>query len=155
MVLAPKSLLAVRRYAGQQRRWALEWSGVTIASPYRPLPTKPANRLFRVFRRCKWVLGDPATWRDLLWTLVNVPVSVVLGLLPAFLLVAFTWTVIDDFGTLVLGWYERRAARCPAAGVLPEHAAGLRHRGAAAAEAARCRRVVAAGAEPEGDGGAG
>ncbi len=104
VVLAPKSLLAVRRHAGLQRRWALEWSGVTIASPYRPEPTKRINRLFRVFRRCKWVLSDPATWRDLLWTLVSVPVSAVLGLLPVFLLVAFTWTVIDDFGTLTRGW---------------------------------------------------
>ena len=104
VVLAPNSLLAVRRYAGLQRRWALEWSGVTIASPYRPRPTKRINRLFRGFRRCKWVLSDPATWRDLLWTLVNVPVSVVLGLLPTFLLVAFTWVAADDLGTALLGW---------------------------------------------------
>jgi signal transduction histidine kinase len=104
VVLAPKSLLTVRRQADLQRRWALEWSGVTIATPYRSLSAKPANRLFRVFRRCGWVLGDPATWRDLLWTLVNVPVSVVLGLLPAFLLVAGTWTVVADAGTLLDGW---------------------------------------------------
>ena len=104
VALAPKSLLAVRRYADQQRRWALEWSGVTIVSPYRPRPTRRTNRLFGVFRRCKWVLSDPATWRDLLWTLVNVPVSAVLGLLPVFLLVAFTWTAVDDYGTLMQGW---------------------------------------------------
>ena len=103
VVLAPKSLLVVRRQADLQRRWAREWSGVTIAAPYRSLPAKPANRLFRVFRRCRWVLGDPATWRDLLWTLVNVPVSVVLGLLPAFLLVAGTWTVAVDCWTLLEG----------------------------------------------------
>jgi signal transduction histidine kinase len=104
VVVAPKSLLAVRRHAHLQRRWALEWSGVTIAAPYRPRPTKRASKLFRVFWRCKWVLGDPATWRDLLWTLVNVPVSVVLGLLPAFLLFAFTWTAVEDYGTWMRGW---------------------------------------------------
>ena len=104
VILAPKSLLAVRRQAEQQRRWALEWSGVTIEAPYRPQPTKRTNRLFRAFRRCKWVLGDRATWRDLLWTLVGVPVSVVLGLLPAFLLVAGTGTVIDDAGTVLGQW---------------------------------------------------
>ena len=103
VVLAPKSLLAVRRQADRQRRWAREWSGVTIAAPYRSLSAKPANRLFRVFRRCRWVLRDPATWRDLLWTLVNVPVSVVLGLLPAFLLAAGTWTVASDWWTLFVG----------------------------------------------------
>jgi len=104
VVLAPKSLLAVRRQADLQRRWAREWSGVTIATPYRSLSAKPTNRLFRAFRRCGWVLGDPATWRDLVWTLVNVPVSVVLGLLPAFLLVAGTWTVVGDCGALGAGW---------------------------------------------------
>jgi signal transduction histidine kinase len=103
VVLAPKSLLVVRRQAELQRRWAREWSGVTIAAPYRSLSAKPANRLFRVFRRCRWVLGDPATWRDMLWTLVNVPVSVVLGLLPAFLLAAGTWTVACDWWTLLQG----------------------------------------------------
>jgi signal transduction histidine kinase len=107
VVLAPKSLLAVRRQASLQRRWALEWSGVTIAAPYRARSAKPTNRLFRAFRRCGWVLGDPATWRDLLWTLVNVPVSAVLGLLPAFLLVAGTWTLLDDYGTLFHGWAGR------------------------------------------------
>ena len=30
VVLAPKSLLAVRRQAERQRRWAREWSGVAI-----------------------------------------------------------------------------------------------------------------------------
>ncbi len=103
VVLAPKSLLAVRGEADRQRRWAREWSGVTIAAPYRSLSAKPANRLFLVFRRCRWVLRDPATWRDLLWTLVNVPVSVVLGLLPAFLLAAGTWTVTSDWWTLLVG----------------------------------------------------
>ena len=103
VVLAPKCLLAVRRHADLQRRWAREWSGIAIAAPYRPRSTKRTNKLVRVFRRCGWVLGDPATWRDLLWTLVNVPVSVVLGLLPAFLLAAGTWTLGVDGWTLLEG----------------------------------------------------
>ena len=101
VVLAPKTLGALRRYTDLQRRWALEWSGVTIATPYRPRPAKRTNKLFRTFRRCKWVLSDPATWRDLLWTLVSVPVSGVLGLLPAFLLVAGTWIAAEDAATVV------------------------------------------------------
>jgi len=106
VVLAPKSLLWVRRYAGLQRRWALDWSGVAIPAPYRPAPAGRANALVRVFRRCGWVLGDPASWRDLLWTLVNVPVSAVLGLLPAFLLVAGSWVAGEDAGVLLCGWTE-------------------------------------------------
>jgi len=104
VALAPETLLAVRRQAGLQRQWALEWSGVKIATPYRPWPAKPGNRLVRAFRRCGWVLGDPATWRDLLWTLINAPVSVALGLLPAFLLVAGTWLVVADAGTAFGSW---------------------------------------------------
>ena len=41
VVLAPKSLLAVRREAERQRRWAREWSGVAIAAPYRSRSSKP------------------------------------------------------------------------------------------------------------------
>jgi signal transduction histidine kinase len=103
VVLAPKSLLVVRRQAELQRRWAGEWSEVTIAAPYRPLSAKPANRLFLVFRRCRWVLGDPATWRDLLWALAGGPVGVVLGLLPAFLLGVGLWTVGCDWWSLLEG----------------------------------------------------
>ena len=155
VVLAPKSLLAVRRQAERQRRWALEWSGVTIAAPYRSRSAKPTNRLVRVFRRCGWVLGDPATWRDLLWTLVNVPVSVVLGLLPAFMLVAFTWTVVDDYGTVVHGWggvaphgfllQVFLLSMLPACAIAGPWLLKIRAR----------RLVVAAGADPEGDGGEG
>jgi signal transduction histidine kinase len=104
VVLAPKSLLAVRRQADLERRWALEWSGVTIATPYRPRPAKPGNRLVRGLRRSKWVLTDPATWRDLLWTLAGVPAGVVLGFLPGFLVVAGVWTMVDDAGALLDGW---------------------------------------------------
>ena len=43
VVLAPKSLLAVRRQAERQRRWALDWSGVTIAAPYRSRSAKPVQ----------------------------------------------------------------------------------------------------------------
>ena len=105
VLLAPKSLLAVRRLAGQQRRWAREWSGVTIVTPYRPRPVEASNGLIRRLRRCKWLLTDPATWRDLLWTLVDGPVGVVLGLLPAFLVGAGLWTLGLDVGSLVfVGW---------------------------------------------------
>ena len=88
VVPVPMSLLAVRRRASQQRRFALEWSGVSIATPYRPRPHEVSNGLIGRLQRCKWLLTDPATWRDLLWTLVNTPVGVALGALPAFSVVA-------------------------------------------------------------------
>jgi signal transduction histidine kinase len=88
VVPVPMSLLAVRRRASQQRRLALEWSRVSIATPYRPRPHEVSNGLIGRLQRCKWLLTDPATWRDLLWTLVNAPVGVALGALPAFGIVA-------------------------------------------------------------------
>ena len=105
ILLAPKSLLAVRGLASGQRRWAREWSRVSIAAPYRPRPVELTNGLIGRLQRCKWVLTDPATWRDLLWMLVNLPAGVVLGLLPAFLVVAGGWTLVADFGNLFFGWW--------------------------------------------------
>jgi signal transduction histidine kinase len=35
------------------------------------------------WQRCRWILSDPATWRDLLWLLVGSTVGLVLALLPA------------------------------------------------------------------------
>ncbi|MGI8449222.1 MAG: sensor domain-containing protein, partial [Streptosporangiaceae bacterium] len=79
VVPVPMSLLGVRRRASQQRRFGLEWSRVSIATPYRPRPHEVSNGLIGRLQRCKWLLTDPATWRDLLWTLVNLPVGVTLG----------------------------------------------------------------------------
>ena len=88
VVPVPMTLLAVRDRASQQRRFAREWSRVSIATPYRPRPHEVSNGLIGRLQRCKWLLTDPATWRDLLWTLVNAPVGVALGALPAFGIVA-------------------------------------------------------------------
>ncbi|MFF5260308.1 sensor histidine kinase [Actinomadura viridis] len=82
VVLAPVVLLAVRGVANMQRVWAAEWSGVPIPVPYRPEPDTRSP-----FRRLGWLLRDPATWRDMLWTLVNIPLGLLLGLLPAAMLV--------------------------------------------------------------------
>jgi signal transduction histidine kinase len=87
IVPAPASLLAVRRLAGRQRRVALEWSGVTIVTPYRPRPVEVTRGLIGRLQRCRWLLTDPATWRDLLWTLASVPAGL-LGALPAGLIVS-------------------------------------------------------------------
>jgi glucose-6-phosphate-specific signal transduction histidine kinase len=82
--LTPVVLLALRGYANAQRVWAAEWSGVPIRVPYKPEPPGGARY---PFRRLWWVLSDPATWRDLLWLVVNMPVGLLLGLLPACLFV--------------------------------------------------------------------
>ena len=82
IVATPVVLLALRGLANAQRMWAADWSGVTIPLPYRP---EPDSR--NVFRRLGWLLSDPATWRDLLWLTLNIPIGFFLGLLPACLVV--------------------------------------------------------------------
>ncbi|WUI01753.1 sensor domain-containing protein [Spirillospora sp. NBC_00431] len=81
VVLTPAVFQAIRGVANQQRLWAAEWSGVQIAVPYRPEPPGGLG----TFGRLKWLLTDPATWRDLLWTILNVPIALVLGILGGLL----------------------------------------------------------------------
>ena len=106
VLLAPESLLAVRRLASRQRRQARDWSGVTIVTPYRPRPAGATGGLRGQLRYCRWLLADPATWRDLLWMLVGWPVSMVLGLGPAAFTFIGGWVLGTDLGTLLYGWWN-------------------------------------------------
>ncbi|GAA1862307.1 sensor histidine kinase [Asanoa iriomotensis] len=71
VLLAPRALAAVRRFADAQRDRGLRWSGVRVDRSHRA----PGLR----------TLADPVTWRDLLWLAVNVPVGTAIGLVPAAL----------------------------------------------------------------------
>ncbi|MEU5940293.1 histidine kinase [Micromonospora sp. NPDC047548] len=61
--LFPMVTALVRLSTGLQRRLA-RWGGVPIATPYRPVPE---GAQFGSWRRFRWVVGDPATWRDFAW----------------------------------------------------------------------------------------
>jgi signal transduction histidine kinase len=106
LLLAPESLLAVRRLASWQRRRAREWSGVTIVTPYRPRPANATGGLRGQLRYCRWLLADPATWRDLLWMLIGVPAGLVLGLGPAVFTFIGGWVLGVDLGTALYGWWN-------------------------------------------------
>jgi signal transduction histidine kinase len=106
VLLAPESLLAVRRLASRQRRRAREWSGVTIVTPYRPRPAGATGGLRGQLRYCRWVLADPATWRDLLWMLVGAPAGLVLGLSPVVFTFIGGWVLGTDVGTALYGWWN-------------------------------------------------
>ncbi|KOG60280.1 histidine kinase [Streptomyces antibioticus] len=75
---------AVRWLCDLNRRAAAR-SGVPVERPYRPEPEEIERDIVGWTRRCKWILADPATWRDLLWLLLNCVVGLA-GFVPAALL---------------------------------------------------------------------
>ena len=81
----PAALLAVRRLATLTRRLSQRWCGVPIASAYRPRPASQGRRL-GYQARMSWLLGDPETWRDLLWLVANATAGLVLLLAPVVLI---------------------------------------------------------------------
>ncbi|GAA2650119.1 sensor histidine kinase [Streptomyces lunalinharesii] len=87
VLTTPVVLTWARRHADLRRVWAHELSGVRIPAGYRPFPPVlrrgPAGR----WQRCAVMLRDPATWRELLWLVVDLSVGLALVLLPATLLV--------------------------------------------------------------------
>jgi signal transduction histidine kinase len=83
LVLATRLLLALRPLTSLTRRLSSEWCGVPIPEPYLP----PAAAQTGWARRLTRLLTDPATWRDLLWGLMNGCVGLLLAALPAGLLV--------------------------------------------------------------------
>ncbi|MFF6996470.1 sensor histidine kinase [Streptomyces sp. NPDC008313] len=100
---------AARAHATLRRRLAAEWAGVPIPVPYRPLPALDTGLVGRI-QRCRWLLKDPATWRDLLWMIVDPVAGFLLGILAAglfvygawgFVLAAGVWRPMRDVGY----WY--------------------------------------------------
>ncbi|MEU1889327.1 sensor domain-containing protein [Micromonospora sp. WMMD987] len=85
VLLLPLVTPLVRRLTGLCRNVAAR-SGVPIAAPYLPLPPLEPG-MFGWVQRCRAILTDPATWRDLLFLLLNTLVGFALGLLPLTLLV--------------------------------------------------------------------
>lgn len=83
-VMLPIVTKWVRWLCNANRRAAAR-SGVEIAVPYRPEPKEFEKDIVGWIRRCKWILTDPATWRDLLWLLLNSVVGMI-GFLPAAVL---------------------------------------------------------------------
>jgi signal transduction histidine kinase len=79
----PAALLATRRLVMLTRRLSARWCGVPIASAYRPTSGGPGRLSYQ--QRMSVLLGDAATWRDLLWLSVNAVVGPVLLLGPVTL----------------------------------------------------------------------
>jgi signal transduction histidine kinase len=81
MMLLSVVTAVVRWRADLERRLAGR-AGVRIARPYRPVPERAR---FGGWRRFRWIMSDPATWRDMAWLLPGAIVGLLLGLLAVFL----------------------------------------------------------------------
>jgi signal transduction histidine kinase len=97
-------VLVVRQLAELTRRLSARWCCIPIASPYRQPPaygglaaTDGAGLRWRQRRR--WMLTDPATWRDLLWLVVNPIVGVALAGGPAAAIVIGVFGLAVPHGT--------------------------------------------------------
>ncbi|MFB7471343.1 sensor histidine kinase [Kitasatospora sp. NPDC056184] len=100
-VLFPATTRLARAAAGLARTWAGRWSGVPVPPPYLPRPglertlhgwfwtghDYQKHRWFAsVSRTIRWLWKDPATWRDVLWVVLNPAVGGVLAATPPLLL---------------------------------------------------------------------
>ncbi|MFE3402084.1 sensor histidine kinase [Streptomyces anulatus] len=83
----PVVLKAVRVHANQRRLWAATWSSVRIPVPYRPFPKDLRTGVTGQVERTTLMLKDPATWRDLLWLLMDMTAGTVLAVLAAALMI--------------------------------------------------------------------
>lgn len=109
ILLLPGALNAVRADARRQRRLALRWSGIKVDDPY-PQERGTGPRVTG-WRHAFRLLGDSATWRDLLWLLVN-PFVGPITILPALALVhglaglslPFVWKPLTE--AWENSWYE-------------------------------------------------
>jgi signal transduction histidine kinase len=77
------ALLWTRRLAKLTRRLSDEWLGLPILESYLPRPGQDVERLSA--ERLRWMVSDPATWRDLLWMAANASFGWILAMVPAIL----------------------------------------------------------------------
>jgi signal transduction histidine kinase len=109
LLLIPLVMAGVRGLAGFYRDvsgWRL---GTKVASPYLPRPPLPDPQSaglwpVRQARLTRWIVTDPATWRDLAWLPLNFVVGAPLAALSPLLvlyglygvLLPITWPLIDQ-----------------------------------------------------------
>ncbi|MEV6595530.1 sensor histidine kinase [Actinoplanes sp. NPDC051346] len=75
LIALPFMTVVLRARIDLQRRLAAR-SGVQIPRPYAP---RPASAPPGGWRRYRWILTDPATWRDIAWLVPGAIIGVALG----------------------------------------------------------------------------
>jgi signal transduction histidine kinase len=104
LLVLPSATLLIRARADVARRLAAG-RGVTVARPYRP---RPDGAVFGGPRYYRWLITDPATWRDVAWLLPGAVAGLALGVLslalPAYgmegilLIPLWIWLGTDSYG---------------------------------------------------------
>jgi len=79
-LVVPPLLTLIRRAVAQERTLVRRWTGIPVPGSYRPYPGRGS--------RLRWLAGDPATWRDLGWVVVNATAGAILLLGPGLLTAA-------------------------------------------------------------------
>ena len=82
----PVTVRAIRRLETRVRRLSGDWCGVAIGDPYRREPARRDGQAPSFWARFGFLMGDPATWRDLVWITVDTLVGWLLTLAPAGLI---------------------------------------------------------------------
>jgi signal transduction histidine kinase len=77
------ALLGTRPLAKLTRRLSEEWLGLPVLESYLPAPDHYVKRLSA--ERLRWMVSDPATWRDLLWIVTNASFGWILAMVPVIL----------------------------------------------------------------------
>ena len=77
------ALLWTRRLVKLTRRLSGEWLGLPILEPYLPASDHEVESLSAEWLR--WMVADPATWRDLLWMVTNASFGWILAMVPVLL----------------------------------------------------------------------
>jgi signal transduction histidine kinase len=79
----PLALLGIRRLTKLTRRLSGDWLGLSIPESYLAAPEHDVKRLSA--ERLRWVVSDPAAWRDLLWMMTNSSLGWILAIAPVIL----------------------------------------------------------------------
>ena len=77
------ALLGTRRLAKLTRRRSNEWLRLPIRECYLPAPDHHVGGLSA--DRLRWMVSDPATWRDLLWVVTNASCGWIFAMVPVVL----------------------------------------------------------------------
>lgn len=97
---APPLLAGIRQVSSGVRTLCGRWVGVPVPSPRRLYPGSGP--------RFRWLLSDPATWRDLCWAAVNATAGLLLSLTPGAVAVYGALNVLQ--GLLALSGLPGSAA---------------------------------------------